>query len=445
VVTASATLPDGPPRTLLWGNLRELASDRLGGLTAYAREYGDVVPLRLGFFPYVLVSHPALIEEVLVNENRNFVKGREYRLNRLTLGRGLLTSEGSFWLRQRRLVQPAFRRESVRRHAPEIVAAAERIVGRWEEDEPQVDLLAAMLRIALDAAARTLFGADLAGREADIFHGLEAALLRFRERFDSVFALPDSVPTPRNVRLRRAIKRLDRTVYSLIAERREGRHADDDLLALLLAASEDGAGMTDVQLRDEVVTLMLAGHETTANALVWTWYLLARNPDCDRRVGDEVTAVLGERAPTAADVPNLRYTDLVVREALRLYPPSWGITRQAVREVTLGGYRLRAGTHVAMCQWIVHRDPRWFDEPERFQPERWNETRPDLPRYAYFPFGGGQRLCVGSPFAMLELILVVASIAQRFRLELMQETDATPVAGVTLRPRETLLVNPRRR
>jgi cytochrome P450 len=435
VSSSGLALPPGPPRHLIAGNLPELARDRLGCLTSYAREYGDVVPLRIGTWRYLLLSHPDAIEEVLVGANRSFVKGREYRLNRMTLGHGLLTSDGDFWLRQRRLMQPAFRRDAVLRHASAIIASAEKTTSTWQ-DGATIDFQAAMLRLTLGAAAQTLFGADLEGRQSDVSHGLAVALGRFRERFDSLVALPDRLPTPANLRLRRAVRRLDRVVYSLIADRRGSDRDFDDLLSLLLAAQEeDGTRMTDSQLRDEVVTLLLAGHETTANALVWTWYLLAQHPDHQQQVADEVAAVLDGRAPTADSLGALRYVDMAVRESLRLYPPSWGITRQAARDCIIAGYPVRSGTHVAMCQWIVHRDRRWYDDPEQFRPERFADpSTSELPRYAYFPFGGGQRICIGAPFATLELVLIVAMIAQRFRLEWAGEADVRPVASVTLRP-----------
>ena len=430
--------PAGPRGGLIAGNLRELAGDRLGTLTRYAGEYGDVVALRMGPWRYLLVSDPSLIEEVLVGRRASFRKGREYRLDRLTLGNGLLTSEGELWLRQRRLMQPAFRREAVAGAAPAIVESAERELETWSPQVP-VNVLPAMLRMTLDAAARTLFGTDVDGREEEVAEVLLVALERFRARFDSVLSLPDQVPTRANVRLRAAVRRLDRVVGEMVARRTAvGRH---DLLGLLLRAhDEDGSRMSDRQLRDEVRTLLLAGHETTANALTWITFLLARHPEVADAVAEEARWLGRGHTLGKTDAATLRYTEMVVREALRLYPPSWGITRQATEDCRVGRYRVHRGVHVAMCQWIVHRDARWFPDPHAFQPQRWADEDPDRPKYAYFPFGGGQRLCIGAPFAMLELVLTVATLARRYRVEYSGAADPEPLASITLRPRDDVLI-----
>jgi cytochrome P450 len=259
--------------------------------------------------------------------------------------------------------------------------------------------------------------------------------------------VPDRVPTPANLRLRSAVRRLDRVVYQLIAERRAQGGESDDVLGLLIEArdEDDGGRMTDRQLRDEIMTLLLAGHETTANALVWVWYLLARHRDAAQRLVEEVDEALGGRPAEAADVPNLAFTAAVVQEALRLYPPSWGITRQAEEACSVAGYPVAKGTHVAICQWIVHRDGRWYADPERFTPERWANGLAGRPRYAYFPFGGGQRQCIGAGFAMLELVLVVATLAQRFSFAPASHAEAVPLASVTLRPRDRVWMMVRRR
>jgi cytochrome P450 len=252
--------------------------------------------------------------------------------------------------------------------------------------------------------------------------------------------VPDQVPTRANVRLRSAVRRLDRVVDEMVARRAAASNHDDLLGLLLRARDERGSPMSDRQLRDEVRTLLLAGHETTANALTWVTYLIGRHPEVGDTLAEEALRVAGVRALREADAPRLRYAEMVVHEALRLYPPSWGITRQAVEDCRVGGYRVRRGVHVAMCQWIVHRDARWFPHPGAFQPQRWAEEDRRRPRYAYFPFGGGQRLCIGAPFAMLELVLSVATLARRYRVHYDGAASPQPLASVTLRPRDDVLV-----
>jgi cytochrome P450 len=426
--------PSVPKGHVLWGHLPAAARDRLGFFTSTAREFGDVVPLRFGPFRYVLVSHPDLIEKVLVTENKSFMKSREVRMPRLTLGNGLLTSEGDFWLRQRRLAQPAFHRAQVAGYADTMVEAAERAAATWSDGETR-DVHTDMLRVALDIAGRTLFGADVTTDAREIAGALDTILAAFDKQFDSKLPLPDTVPTPRNLRLRRTVKGLDTVVYRLIAERRATNEDRRDLLSLLLhAQDEDGSRMTDAQLRDEVMTILLASHETAAIALTWLWYLLGRHEQVEARLVEELERVLGGRAPTLADVPELRYTDMVVREVLRVYPPAWFFPRMARREVELAGYRVRRGESVILSPWVVHRDARWFENPEHFEPERWADGLADsLPKYAYFPFGGGPRLCIGAPFAMLELVLTTAVLAQRFRFSRTTDQVVEPRATFTLR------------
>ena len=423
-----------PKGHVLWGHLPAAARDRLGFFTA-ASAYGDIVPLRFGPFRYVLASHPDLVEQVLVTDHKSFKKSREVRMPRLTLGNGLLTSEGEFWLRQRRLAQPAFHRAQVAGYADTMVEAAERAAAAWP-DGATLDIHAEMMKLTLDIAGRTLFGADVSTEAAEVGDALDVILAGFDKQFDSRLPLPDSVPTPRQRRVRRAVRRLDALVYRMIAERRAATDDRNDLLSLLLRArDEDGSRMTDEQLRDEVMTILLASHETAAITLTWLWSLIARDAHVEAKLAEELERVLGGRPPTVADVPELRYTDMVVHEVLRVYPPAWFFPRMATREVDLAGYRVRRGTSVILSPWVVHRDPRWFTDPDRFQPERWADGLADrLPKYAYFPFGGGARLCIGAPFAMLELVLATAALAQRYRFELASDQIVAPRATFTLRP-----------
>jgi cytochrome P450 len=436
--------PPGPKGHFLTGHLPEMRRDPLGFYLRCARDYGDCTSIRFGLKRIFLINHPSLIEQVL--HSRNFTKHYALRMNRLLLGNGLLTSEGDFWLRQRRLIQPVFQRERILTYAPVMTAYAERQMESWRDGEER-DLHAEMRQLTLVIAAKTLFGADAAGQARAVGQALHEAMGTFNRRFFRVLRIPESVPTPGNLRIRKAIRRLDAILYELINQRRaEGEQ--NDLLSILLHArhESDGTGMTDKQLRDEAMTLFLAGHETTALALSWGWYLLAEHPEVGEKLEAELRQVLGERTPTVADLPNLRYTEMVVQEVMRLYPPAYVIGRQAIHPCTIGGYPFPAGGTVLMSQWVVQRDPRYFDDPERFYPERWADgLAKRLPRYAYFPFGGGQRTCIGNTFALMELPLVVATIAQRFRFSRPPGPPVLPHPQFTLQPDRPILLKLHRR
>jgi cytochrome P450 len=429
-------LAPGPRGRLLSGNLTEMRRDLLGLYTRCARDYGDVFSLRFGLRRVTFLCHPDLIEEVLVTHARNFTKHYALRMNRTLLGNGLLTSEGDFWLRQRRMIQPAFLRDRVAAYAPVMVQYADRAADRWRDGEER-DLLEDMTRLTLEIIARTLFGADVSGKAHEVGEALTGAMGTFGSRFFRVIRIPEEVPTPTNLRIRRAVARLDKIVYDMIEQRRAGGGDPGDLLSILLHArdEDDGGHMTDKQLRDEAMTLFLAGHDTTALTLSWTWFLLAQHPTETDRLQVELRDVLGGRPPTVDDLPRLPYTEAVIQEAMRLYPPAYAIGRQAIAACEIGGFQVPAGGTIVMSQWIMHRQARWFNEPERFRPERWLDgLARKLPKYAYFPFGGGPRICIGNTFAMLEAVLVLATLARRFRCTLAPGTVVRPRPQFTLRP-----------
>jgi cytochrome P450 len=433
----TAALHHGPRGRVLLGNLGDLNRDQLGFYTRCAREYGDVVPVRLGPSRGLLIYHPDAIEEVLVARNRDFIKSRGIRLLRALLGDGLFVSEGDFWLRQRRLMQPAFHRQRVAAYGETMATYAARRTADWRDGDV-LDIHHEMMAVTRDIVAKTLFDADVSDEARAIGDASEVVMEHFGKRLGSLRAfLPVWLPTPANLRLHRAIRRLDAVVYRMIADRR-GRPEDrGDLLSLLLQAqdADDGSRMTDRQVRDEVMTLFLAGHETTAVALSWTFYLLAQHPEEDARLGNEVRAALGGRPPAVTDLPGLRYAEMVVTESMRLYPPAYGIGREAARTTEVAGRPMPAGGIVIVPTWVVHRDGRWFDEPETFRPERWaDDAARRLPRFAYFPFGGGPRQCIGNAFATMESTLILAAIAQRFRLALIPGQRITPTPYITLRP-----------
>jgi len=426
----------GPRGHGLLGHLSDFQHDQLGFYADCAR-YGDVVPVRLGPRRAVLFYHPDAIEDVLVTRSRDFVKSPGVRLLRPLLGEGLLLAERDFWLRQRRLVQPAFHRQRVAAYGEVMTAYAERRLADWKEDDVR-DVHDEMMSLTQAIVAKTLFDAEVSDEAHEVGTASHVLMQDFSARLGSMLQLlPSWLPTPANLRARRAIQRLDQLVYRIIAARRQSAEDRGDLLSILLHAqdADDGTVMTDRQVRDEVMTLFMAGHETTAVALSWTWYLLAQHPEVDARFAEELRTVLGSRPPTAADLPRLRYTEMVVTESMRLYPPAYAMGRMAAVPTEVAGHPLAAGIVVILPTCIVQRDPRWFEEPEAFRPERWEDERTRRnPRYAYFPFGGGPRQCIGNGFAMMEACLLLAAIAQRFRLTLEPGQRVTPTPYVTLRP-----------
>jgi cytochrome P450 len=431
--------PPGPPKRFPGQHLLMLRRDVLGTLEGLARDYGDVARLKIGPQHLVLVSHPDLIRAVLITEARRFAKGRGLDRTKRLLGLGLLTSEGDFHLRQRRLAQPAFHKDRIATYADHMVARAEQVGNGWR-DGATIDLSREMMGLTLSIAGTTLFGADLQAETEEIGAALTEAFELFRVATLPYAELLDRFAfLPINRRFEAARARLDRTIYRIIAERRASGEDRGDLLSTLLVARDaegDGSTMTDLQLRDEILTILLAGHETTANALSWTFYLLAQHPQVEARLHAEVGAVLGQRRGTADDAGRLPYTRAVLAESMRLYPPAWTLGRKPLEDVMLAGYRIPRHALVLMSQWVVHRDPRWWPEPDRFDPERWApEVQADRPKLAYFPFGAGTRVCIGEAFAWMEGIIVLATIAQRWMLRVVPGHPVSPLPLITLRPR----------
>jgi cytochrome P450 len=428
--------PPGPRGGLLLGSTFAYLRDQLGFLTAAVREYGDIVNLRLGNLNTYILVNPEHIDYVLRSHADNFMKDKLTRWLIPLVGEGLLTSEGDFWRRQRRLTQPTFQRQQIERYAMVMVEQTERMLEAWHDGQVR-DTHDDMAHLTLAIVAKTLFGTDLAG-EADIIgESLEVVINHFMSPM-RWFRFFDYLPLPSSRRYWRAIRRIDEIIYGIIRRHRASGQDTGDLLSRLVAARDEqgGGGMTDRQLRDEVVTLVLAGHETTALVLFYSFYLLAQAPETADRLAVELHDVLGDRPPTASDVPNLRYAEWVIRESMRLYPPAWGIAREALADCEIGGYDVPKGTQIFMVQRLVHRDARWFDDPEAFKPERWdNDLIKRLPRCAYFPFGDGPRICIGNHFAMMEAVLLLATIARRFRLEIEPGQTLELLPSITLRPR----------
>lgn len=439
---AEKLVAPGPKQIFPIINLLSLRRNRLGFLSQLARDYGDLVYFQLGPQPVFLLNHPDYIRDVLVTHHKNFMKGEGLQRAKRLLGEGLLTSEGEVHLRQRRMMQPAFHRQRIAAYAARMVEYTERASQRWQNGAT-VDVAREMMRLTLAIAGKTLFDADVEGEADEIGNALSDAMAQFNNLMLPFAQLLERLPLPSMRKFQQARERLDATIYRMIEERRrsgEGQLAErGDLLSLLIAARDeegDGTGMTDEQLRDEAMTIFLAGHETTANALTWTWYLLSQHPAVEAELQAEVDAVLNGRLPTAEDYPRLPYTEMVLAEAMRLYPPAWIIGRRALNDYRINGYHVPARSILLMSQFITHHDARWFPEPGRFDPLRWTpEAKEARPKFSYYPFGGGNRVCIGESFAWMEGVLVLATLAQAWRLRLVAGHPVELQPIVTLRPK----------
>jgi cytochrome P450 len=382
-----------------------------------------------------LLNHPDLVEQVLVTEQRSFMKGQALQETKRILGEGLLTSEGDLHLRQRRLMQPLFHRSAVAAYGDEMVACAERLQARWHDGETR-DVHAEMSRLTLAVIGQTLFASDVEGEAGEIGAALTDAMDSLQRFMLPFYGVVERLPLPTVRRLRASRRRLDETISRLVAERR-ARPGDRDLLSLLLASrDEHGRPMSDLQVRDEAMTIFLAGHETTAVALTWTWMLLARDHAVERKLHAELDEVVGDRLPTLDDLERLPYMERVLQESLRLYPPAWLIGRRVLVDVELGGFLIPAGSIVILSPWVTQRDARFFAEPLRFDPDRWTaDADAARPAFTYFPFGGGIRRCIGEFFALMEAKLLLATIARRWRLRLDSDQRVDVLPRITLRPR----------
>jgi len=407
-------------------------------LCSVRETHGDVARIALGPLEMTLLSHPDLVEDVLVTRSKLFTKDQFLRNQlRPVLGQGLLSSDGDFWRRQRRLAQPAFHRDKIAAYADIMVEHASRLSRQWKHGEMR-DLHKDMMRLTLEIVAQTLFGANVGDHAEDVGEALEVVLATVANPMELFFPVLQRLPTKNRRAFDQAVNKLNAIVYGVIEKRRKsGAGETNDLLSMLLhAQDEDGSRMSDEQLRDECMTLFLAGHETTALNLSWTWFLLSQHPKVDAALGAELREVLGDRPATMADIPKLRVTGHIIQESLRLYPPAWSIGREAREDVEIGGFLVRRGQHVACSPWAIQRDPRWFHRPDEFLPERWEgDLAKTLHRYAYFPFGGGPRFCIGQSFAQMEAVLILATLAREFQAHVPPVPRIVPGPSVTLRPR----------
>jgi cytochrome P450 len=441
-VVASARLADdGRVRTVVappgpaWSRLAALRAFRRDpiGLLEELATYGDLVRVRVPGRDAFLLNHPDLVRDVFVTDHRAFHKGPTIQAAKMLLGESLLTSEGEHHRKQRRLIQPMFHHDRIASYADAMVRGATKTAEGWHDGE-ELDVHAQMSALTLSVVGETLFGTDVdQARSATVRRALTDTLGMFDRVYSPLFRLLTRMPSPTMRRFRRVESDLNAVIGEMIAERRASDSTGDDLLSVLLRASEDGADMSDEQVRDEALTLFLAGHETTSIALAWTWWLLALTPEVEARLHDEVDALHGE--PTVDDLPRLAYTRAVLDESIRLRPPAWAIGRNAVAEHRAGELTIPSGSVVVVSPWLLHHDERWWPDADTFRPERWLSDRPEGSRFAYVPFGGGPRRCIGEPFALMEGTLVLATIARRWRFRAVSDEPPELQPVVTLRPR----------
>lgn len=450
---STVTRHKSPPRLhshALLGSASEMKRDPLKFLRQ-TRQYGDIVRMRFVFSDAYLIYHPDSVKRVLQENNRNYNKDvYTYKMFRPFLGQGLLINDGESWLHQRRLMQPAFHRKRIAAYGTLMTEATVVLLERWQAQstgDSSLDIAEEMMRLTLGIVGQTLFSIDL-GNETDTIGPAVTTLLKLLGNYVYAPFPPISIPTPRNRRLLTAIRSLDQVVYRMIAERRQQNVDTGDLLSMLLLArdEETGQGMNDQQIRDELMTMLLAGHETTANTLMWTWYLLSQHPEVERRFYAEIDEVFGGAIPTIEHLSELNYTNMVLEESLRLYPPAPTFSRKAIADDELGGYPIPANSIILVSPYAMHHHPDYWPDPERFDPERFApEHEASRPHYAYFPFSSGPRMCIGSSFAMMEAQLVMATIAQRYQLRLVPGHPVEPQMLVSLRPKYGLRMTINRR
>jgi cytochrome P450 len=439
-----ATIPKVPGFS--FGHLLAFRNRRLAWQMRLMNEFGDICSTSIGPFPIVVISSAELAQAILVENAQHFVKSRGLQFTRPLLGNGLLTSEGDFHRRQRKLISPGLQHKRVGTYAGVMASYAEAAQQRWKDGET-IDVSTAMMKLTLAIAGKTMFDADLEGEASAIGEAITVAQRAVSEQITSILPAPLAWHLPRNWPVKRAIVRIERTVFKMIADRRASGHDPGDILSMLLAAEEEGSGskMTDVEVRDETMTLFLAGHETTANALAWTFHLLSRHPEVYTRLRAEVDGALGGRTPAFEDVPRLPYTLRVIKEAMRLYPPAYIIGRQATRDVDIGPYRLPKKTTAFINIYAMHRRAKYFHDPEKFDPDRFKPETEKQMKMSYVPFGGGPRVCIGNQFALLEGQLVLATLAQRVTFEATSARDIEPEPLITLRPKHGMPLVVRRR
>jgi cytochrome P450 len=436
-----------PKGNFILGNVIEFGKDALGFMTQCAQQYSDIIPLRLGNTKAIFVTNPNYIEQIL-KDRELFGKAKALKNLHGLLGQGLLVSEGDTWFRQRRLAQPMFHQKRIGSYGEVMVDYANKMLHTWQDGETR-DINAEMMRLTFNIVMKTLFSSDVTEDQADaVAQAMSIAAEWFLARRKSPFALPEQFPTPSNLRYKNALEQMDKHIYKIINQRRASGEDTGDLLSMMMhaRAEDDGSQMSDKQLRDEIATLIFAGHETSANTLAWTWMLLCQYPEVQTKLQQELKEVLGTRAPTFADLSALPYTNMVIKESMRLYPVVWNMVSETTRDCEIGNYHVPAGCTIIMSQWVMHRNPCYFEQPEVFNPERWTgDLEKQLSRGVYTPFGDGPRICIGRSFALMESVLLLATIAQKFEMTLIPGQEIIPEATITLQPNKGIKVKIKQR
>lgn len=431
--------PTGPRSNIIFGAALDFRRDPIDFMTSTAENYPGFARFRFVHLPMILLSDPEYVKHVLQTNNKNYKKGIEYDHLRPMLGEGLLTSEGDFWLRQRRLAQPAFHRDRIAGFIEKMIFCTDEMLNEWEKREGKdLDVHIEMMHLALDIVGKTLLSTNVKSNAGEVEHALNNVIAESYHRLQRVANYPLWAPLPRLLRYKNNRKILDDVVNTIIEKRRTSKEKFNDLLDMLISVEDADTGekMSDKQLRDEVMTVFLAGHETTANALTWTFYLLSQNPEAEKKFYDEIDSVLKGRTPGMDDLKNLVYTQQVIHESLRLYPPAWAIGRSALGDDNIDGYKIKKGDNILIIPYEIHRSKLLWKDPEKFIPERFSaEEMKDMHKFKYFPFGGGPRFCIGNNFAQMEMQVILAMTAQRFYLRLKEGAKVVPDPLVTLRPR----------
>lgn len=453
--------PPGPTYKLPGKLLRQFIRDPINTLSTIAREYGEISYFKLGPEHVYLINNPDYIEKVLIYDHRNFKKGKRLQTAKAVLGEGLVTSEGDFHNHQRRLIQPIFHPKQIMIYSNIMTDYAVRMRNRWK-DGSTVDISEEMMRLTLGIICKSVLNYDVESEAQEVGKALTTVRSYSKRLQSPIGQVLNKIPIlPAPKRAREAREKLDLLVYGLISDRRQQEESGnemryDDLLSRLMQAQESSTAnhasnngisststsptptsdgkMSDKQVRDEVMTIFIAGHETTSNALTWTFYLLSQYPNVERKLHDEIELVLGNRIPTADDIPKLQYTEMVLRESMRIFPPVWTMGRRVENDYSVGEYTIPAGSSILMCQYVMHHDPRYYEKPEEFNPDRWTDDfKTSLPRFSYFPFGGGIRGCIGESFAWMEGVLIIATIAQEWSMHLVPSQHIKLDPAITLR------------
>lgn len=431
-----------PKGRLVSGHTKEFQTDPIGFLTRLSKEYGEVAKFRLGPFQTVYhVLNPDLIKQILVTKQQSFVKSRDFNLLKPFIGEGLLTSEKDFHMRQRRLIQPSFKKTHIIQYAKDMIDVTMDYISTWQHDDER-SITKDMMNITLGIISKTMFSMEFKDGYEIVGKPLETALRITVKRMRKIFRMPLWVPTKINREYKKAIQRLDKVIYGIIEKRKNDTVKHEDMLGILMDArdADDGLGMSSHQVRDELMTIFLAGHETTANALSWALYAISKHPEIQVKLFNEVNSIIGQRTPKPEDFMKLQYTQNIIHETLRFYPPLYILSRDVTEDVTIGRYRFKKGDMILISSYVMQHNPEYFDQPESFIPERFeNNFMKSLPAFAYFPFGGGPRVCIGNHFAMMEAVFVLACIAKRYRIKLAPDHhEVTPLPSLTLRPKNGL-------